>query len=423
MSRYVPTGFQELDNRLGGGLRKPCYIGVLGEHATQIYPFLFSLIQNFLKAGLRGLYVCLDSSAEDIAFHMKNLGINLEKYEADYSIFYLDFFTESQKALINHARIGILEYDPDETFKAVAQFLDWIKDGFMIIDSLSTLALNMDERKAYEFTRALKLLTRPFNLITLGVMYPESLDPKTFSAICSNSDGRFMIDEETLRIEYNIGAPVIGEVFLIVRDQQRGISLKPAIPKEVSKDMMLEVLRIFTKVNSVSFNPTLTLEVPWSSADPQDLLYAMEKLKESEILSSKVHCSSISCPHCGSHRMNFYLKCFQCDSMVFEKGEAIEHFSCGHIDFARNFERGDELECPKCRKKLRLVGVDYRRIYSLYRCSSGHMFSSPIIKLTCIKCDRTFSLEDARIIQQHTYELTEHGKDQLRKIRAEGATP
>ncbi|MEM0313269.1 MAG: ATPase domain-containing protein [Candidatus Bathyarchaeia archaeon] len=419
MPNYVPTGFPELDNRLNGGLVKPSCVGICGEHATQIYPFLFNLTQNFLKAGLRGLYVCLDSSAEDVKFHMKSLGINLEHYESDYSIFYLDFFTESQKALMEQAKIGILEYDPEEAFKAIAQFLDWIKEGFLIIDSISTLTLNMDPRKAYELTRALKLLTRPFNLITLGVMYPSSLDPKVFSALCSNADGQFIIDKETLRIGHILGVPVNGEIFLITKDQHGKIYLKPALPREISRDMMLEVLNIFAKTNSVSVNPLLTLEMPWSNADAQDLIFTMEKLREADVLSSKAHCSSLSCPYCGSYRAHFHLKCPQCESLLFDKGEAIEHFNCGHIDFQRNFERDGELECPKCRKKLRLVGVDYRKIHSLYKCSNGHIFSSPMIRFTCTKCHRSFSLEEAHMTPQHTYELTEHGRDQLQKIKAQ----
>ncbi|MCX8177777.1 MAG: hypothetical protein N3F10_05730 [Candidatus Bathyarchaeota archaeon] len=419
MANYVPTGFYELDSRLNGGLIKASCIGICGEHAAQIYPFLFSLIQNFLKAGLRGLYVCLDSSADDVKFHMKSMGINLEHYESDFSIFYLDFFTESQKVLIEQAKIGVLEYEPEETFRAIAQFLDWIKEGFLVIDSISTLTLNMDPRKAYELTRALKLLTRPFNLITLGVMYPSLLDPKVFSAVCSNADGQFIIDKETLRIGYVLGAQVNGEIFILTKDHQGRLSLKPALPREISGDMMLEVLNIFAKTNSVSVNPTLTLEVPLSSADPQDLIFTMEKLREAEVLNSKAHCSSISCPHCGSYKAYFHLKCPQCESLLFEKGEAIEHFSCGHVDFQRNFERDGELECPKCRKKLRLVGVDYRKIYSIYRCANGHMFSSPMIKFSCIKCQRAFNLEEAYLTPQHTYELTDHGRSQLHKIKSQ----
>ncbi|MEM2546482.1 MAG: ATPase domain-containing protein, partial [Candidatus Bathyarchaeia archaeon] len=296
MPNYVPTGFPELDNRLNGGLIKPSCIGICGEHAMQIYSFLFNLMQNFLKAGLNGLYVCLDSSAEEVKFHIKSLGIDIEPYERSNNIFFLDLFTESQKVLMVQANFRVWNYDPEEIFKAITQFLDRIKEGFIIIDSMSTLTLNMGDKKAYELTRAFKLLTRPINLITFGVMYLSSLDPNVFSAICSNADGKFIMEDETLRIEYMLGTPVNNEIFILTKDQQGRMDLKPALPKEMSKDMMLEVLDMFAKTNSVSINPMLTLEVPWSSATPHELISAMEKLREADVLSSKVHCLSISCP-------------------------------------------------------------------------------------------------------------------------------
>ncbi|MEM2098248.1 MAG: ATPase domain-containing protein [Candidatus Bathyarchaeia archaeon] len=423
MSNYVPTGFPELDNYLRGGLVKPACIGLCGEQATSIYPFLFKLIQNFLGVGLRGIYVCLDCSIGDIKNYMKYLGIDIERYENDYSIFYLDLFTESQQALIEQGKIGILNYEPEETFTAIAKFFDWIKDGFLIIDSISTLTLNMDSKKAYELTRALKLLTRPFNLITISVMYPSSLDSAVFSSICSNADGKIVINKENLSINFLSGSVVSGEDFLIVRDPKGSISVRPSLPKEVSRDVILEIFNIFEKTNFISVNPMLTLDVPWSSADPQALISSMEKLKDAGVLRSKLHCLSIACPYCESYALIFHLKCPQCESLIFDKGKMIEHFNCGHIDFYNNFEHGEDLRCPKCQKKLRLVGVDYRNMPLMYRCSNGHIFSSPVIKLTCTKCQKPFNIDEARITYQNTYELTNYGREQFQRIKTKQSLP
>lgn len=414
----ISTGFPELDELIGGGLPKPYCLCVSGENTTNIYPFIFHMAHNFLKKGLKGLYVCFDWAADEIKMYAKGLGENIGRYEENYDIFFLDFFEESQKSLIDSAKIGALTYEPDDVLRTIGEFLDWIRNGFLIVDSISTLTLNMEAKKAYELIRAFKLLTRPFNLIVIGVTYTPPLDPKVFSALCSVSDGHIAFEKETLRVEYLVGTPISNEIFLLSRSLQGKLVLNPALPKGVNRKMATEVLDVFSKNPSLKITPRLSLTSdPESNISAEELTQILEKLKEKGFVVSKQYCSALACPYCGSHEFNFFLKCPECGNILLEKGDAIEHLYCGHVDFKNKFESSSSLVCPKCKKELRQIGVDYRKAGVWFRCFQGHIFSAPLMHFSCSYCNRIFGLDEAHLNNQFTYELTQNGRDELKKLK------
>ncbi|MGD2066182.1 MAG: recombinase zinc beta ribbon domain-containing protein, partial [Candidatus Bathyarchaeota archaeon] len=83
-------------------------------------------------------------------------------------------------------------------------------------------------------------------------------------------------------------------------------------------------------------------------------------------------------------------------------------------DFRSKFEKDGVLVCPKCGKKLKVIGVDYRKIENWYRCSNKHVFGQPNFKFECSKCGGRFSLEDTRIEMLHKYNLTDSGRQMLK---------
>jgi hypothetical protein len=97
------------------------------------------------------------------------------------------------------------------------------------------------------------------------------------------------------------------------------------------------------------------------------------------------------------------------------KEEALEHFDCGNIDFKTKFIKGEgSLVCPKCGKKLKVIGVDYRKIESWYRCSNSHFFGQPNFKFVCSNCDGRFPLEETRLDMLNNYKLTNSGSQILK---------
>ncbi len=403
----LSTGFHELDPVLHGGIAKPSCTCVSGEATQYITPFVFQIAYTFLQGGLRGLYVCLDKPAEEIIAHFKEHGFNIDRFTEDYSLFFLDFFSQSQEALIESAQLGALLYNPDDSFLTIGQFMDWIKNGFLIIDTLSTFILNLDTKKAYEFIRALKLLARTFNLVIIGVTYLAPLEPKTAELLRSVSDGHFAFENYVLHVR-SFFCSFGGSERLLVSKNERGcLVLKRLYPSGLNEEIIGELEAALTKTRVLKVNPTLTLATaPTIDLPIEKVMPTLEKLSSSDgILDAKPYCTSISCPRCDSQEIYLYLKCLDCGNILLEKGETLEHFNCGHIGFRPNFEREGKLVCPKCHKELRQIGVDYKQIGAWYKCSAGHISPNIQFQFVCSKCSFEFDLDSAKLRIQKNMNL------------------
>jgi len=415
--KRLSTGFPALDNVIGGGIPKPYCICVSGESLSYMNTFVFQMVHKFLENGLRGLYVCLDRSASETKQCFDEIGLNIDRFYEDYSIFFLDFFTQSQEALIESEKLTSLAYSPDDSLKAIGQFLDWIKDGFLVIDTVSTFTLNLDSKKPYEFIRAVKLLARTFNLIVIGIMYTLPVDSKTINLLHSLLEGSFVFDKEILRVGSFRGLQN-EETLIITKNVDGKLSLKPLLPEGI-KNKMLATLKVFSKSSSLKIIPRLeSLAFPEIDIPINEVYQNLEKLSKADILKAEPYCSGVSCPQCSSKEAQLYLKCPACKSVLLQKGETLEHFNCGHIDFRPKFERNGKLVCPKCTKELRQIGVDYKQVGFWYKCTEGHTFPNILLKFICTKCSHEFDLDNAKIEVLHRYELTEKGKKVSRENKS-----
>jgi len=370
------------------------------------------MAHKFLQDGLRGLYVCLDRSAEETIAYFKEYGFNIDRFTEDYSLFFLDFFSQSQEALIESAQLGALLYKPDESFTTIGQFMDWIKDGFIIIDTISTFTLNLETKKAYEFARALKLLARTFNLIIIALAYTTSLDAQTAEMLRSVSDGNLSLENGSLYVSAFLGAASGNERLMVARNERGRLVLRRLLPLGLTQEVMDKIEAAFAEAQVLTVKPTLTATTsPTIDLPVEKVMQALEKLSiPNGILEAKPYCSIISCPNCDSKEVYLYLKCPDCGGILLEKGETIEHFNCGHVAFRPNFEREGKLVCPKCHKELRQIGVDYRQVGAWYKCSAGHVSPNVQLQFICTKCKYEFDLDSARLGTHKKYELTEKGK-------------
>jgi hypothetical protein len=100
---------------------------------------------------------------------------------------------------------------------------------------------------------------------------------------------------------------------------------------------------------------------------------------------------TFSCPRCRSAQLRVHFICQNCRVSDFVKGKVIEHNKCGHSDLEENFviqSKEDKMICPKCNKQLRLIGVDYFRLESAFKCKHCSMvFSNPLQEYDCTECN------------------------------------
>ncbi|HZS74656.1 MAG TPA: response regulator [Candidatus Nitrosotalea sp.] len=112
----------------------------------------------------------------------------------------------------------------------------------------------------------------------------------------------------------------------------------------------------------------------------------------------------VSCTQCGSIRIlpNFF--CPACKSTNFVQGKLIEHFKCGNVSVEDSYK---ENKCPKCKKEIKILGVDYKSMDNYYMCNDcGDKFPDPSQDYICVKCSNRFPLEKAKWVTSTGYKLT-----------------
>lgn len=290
----VSSGFPELDKILEAGIPRPSLISVRGEFGTVQRELLFQIIQNFLKKGLNGLYVCVDRPENEVKDQIAKFGIDFQAYYEKYNLYFLDFFSESTKVLLGDSKKISLKFTADEVYATLNPFLDWIKNGFMVIDSASSLIFNTDAKGVYDFVRGAKLIGRLFNLIIIGIYQMPITDKEGFDQVYTNSDGHFLLTEDKVTIENFEN--IHNNHLLVSRDPAGKLLLTSPIPMGVNEETGINALAILSKSGSLKIEPLLTLKViPQTKDSIADLIPALVKMEEAKILKSKPYCTSISC--------------------------------------------------------------------------------------------------------------------------------
>ncbi|MFQ6076994.1 MAG: hypothetical protein ACE5Z5_12850 [Candidatus Bathyarchaeia archaeon] len=170
------------------------------------------------------------------------------------------------------------------------------------------------------------------------------------------------------------------------------------------------------------YNPTLPTGHSYPEAEramslpPIETVNQLRKLEDLEILTPHFHQRIFFCPNCESPHLRLRIACPNCNSEELFKGSVIEHFSCGHVDFQEDYKRGERLICPKCNGALRLIGVDYRRIESSYKCNNcATLMENPQTNLQCQRCKHVFAINEAIGRDIYTYSLNPQARNEAQR--------
>ncbi len=116
------------------------------------------------------------------------------------------------------------------------------------------------------------------------------------------------------------------------------------------------------------------------------------------------------CPHCGHYAINFREVCPTCRSARLRVVSNVHHYRCGHVAPEPEFREGEDLTCPKCRRVLRHVGVDFDRPNQVARCEDcGGVTPDPEVECLSLVCGRVFPPDLARKFDVPAYRLTARG--------------
>lgn len=122
------------------------------------------------------------------------------------------------------------------------------------------------------------------------------------------------------------------------------------------------------------------------------------------------------CPLDGTTSLRPKMTCPTCGGEENERTQLIEHLECGHVDREENFIKGSEYVCPIDNKKLKLIGVDYRKTGLAHYCPTcNELFPEPNVECVCNYANHVFSLHESVQEKLYTYTLNEDRKSHIIK--------
>jgi diguanylate cyclase (GGDEF)-like protein len=154
---------------------------------------------------------------------------------------------------------------------------------------------------------------------------------------------------------------------------------------------------------------------------PGDELEVLEFLADTGCLSREVFDKVDLCPFCLHGSLRLRRLCPYCRSSLIMKKEILHHFRCGWVGIEEEASHGTDLVCPKCRKLLRHIGVDYERAAQSYYCTTCHkIFTEPLEELLSLPCGRHIPKDGTMIQPVFTYAVTPIGARAANKQSLDG---
>ncbi len=154
-----PTGIKVLDDLLGGGLPRPSAVGVIGAVGSGKSSLVRQLAVTMLERDFRVLYYAIDESAEDVRESVSSYGIDVNKYETEGRLSFIDIFALGVERLAEAYPVEEPEQIVDSTFKfsdLVAQGRSFTlkhlgKKQFVVMDSLTPFFLMVEAKRVFQF--------------------------------------------------------------------------------------------------------------------------------------------------------------------------------------------------------------------------------------------------------------------------------
>jgi hypothetical protein len=141
----------------------------------------------------------------------------------------------------------------------------------------------------------------------------------------------------------------------------------------------------------------------------------LETLAGLELLTRTHFARTHACRKCGSSRLNVYEACPSCGGGELHEEMLVHHYRCGFQEAESHFIEDQFLICPKCRRTLHHLGIDYDKPGKVAVCSACHAANSdPPLHFICIDCSAMTPTEDSTATDWYHYRLTDEGIRSLR---------
>lgn len=148
--------------------------------------------------------------------------------------------------------------------------------------------------------------------------------------------------------------------------------------------------------------------------DDQYKIFEVMKIAQDEgLFTSDFFDRTYSCSNCNTAHLNYREVCPQCQSPNSVSEEVLHHFPCAYVgpisDFTNDLD--DQLDCPKCSRRLKHIGVDYDKpsiLHTCQKCSNRYQDFNVFAK--CVSCSYENPVELLIANEVRSYRLTKKGE-------------
>jgi DNA-directed RNA polymerase subunit RPC12/RpoP len=119
------------------------------------------------------------------------------------------------------------------------------------------------------------------------------------------------------------------------------------------------------------------------------------------------------CNTCSNGYLNYREVCPRCSSSDLLQEDLIHHFRCAYVgpqkDYISQYDK-NELQCPKCDKYLKHIGIDYDKPSVVYSCNNcDQVFQDMQVYANCFHCHSNVEVENLLKREIRRYEVTQKG--------------
>ncbi len=228
-----------------------------------------------------------------------------------------------------------------------------------------------------------------------------------------------LIDGSIFSIDQvNLVTPIVHKIHL----RNNEVTINTALSYEaqlISKTLTFMYSREMNQLNAqLHHNSGIGFTYPILSVnfEPKEEYHVLEILEIAEkegVLMSEFHDRTHLCSQCHTGFLAYRECCPKCGSANSESQDIIHHFVCGFVGPISDFQNeiDDQLNCPKCTRTLRHIGVDYDKPSVLHECfNCGHKFQDFNVRAKCVTC--TFDNDVQQLIGREisNYTLSKKGE-------------
>lgn len=175
----------------------------------------------------------------------------------------------------------------------------------------------------------------------------------------------------------------------------------------------LRSLKPFPDVNSVIGFTYPIVSVNFETHEETKVLDLFDWAQKENLVWPDFYDRVYLCNGCGSGHLSYREICPSCDSANMKSEDLIHHFPCGFIGPISDFKNQIDsvLNCPKCSKSLRHIGVDYDKPSIINHCQNcNEVFQDYLVKARCVNCGVDADVQYLVSKNINVYKLTKKGR-------------